>query len=163
MAKSKQEKELDTPLDEAVAKQFGLKWDPDNPPTLRQVLQAQLASTLNFFRDQATQSRAQVQEMRDRFTKRSDLSPDKKAAVEEITKILEMYPQLIGPCKVHLATMLRRVMAQEKLLAACPEKVLDLLDKMEQVLRDEIPEDIWPENLAAAAQAAAGNETAATG
>lgn len=167
---------IDQVITEEIAKQWGLDWNPDKPKTFRDVINSQMASSLNLIKQQSAASNAQISKARekilDRVTKSSKATPEVQQQIAYISKGLEAFPQFIGAIKIYLATAIRWQTENDRLLGTFvqdnPMHMLDMLGKFQEVLRESVPYAQWPENVGKtpeqiAAELAAREAAKATG
>ena len=135
-----------------LAKMMGLEdYDPDNPPKMSDILFAQFTKTTQQITGISSASRAKIQQRYDEIFAKggSKLNPEQQVSVDEIVKILQMYPKFIAATKITLSTILRRELEISELLSADPTAMLDLMGKIQEMLMEEIPESEWPEKFRA--------------
>lgn len=159
------------PISAEVAKIMGITLDPAQPPpTMQDILNQRMAGNLRFFENSQAQTTAQIAEARARIINRNkgNVNPQQQQDIDQISTILGMYPQFIGPIKITVATMIRWQTQNQSLMdtysALNPTKVLDLLGDFQNMLLKSVPREYWPEALRKEAEAseAAAKESAAT-
>jgi hypothetical protein len=149
---------MDQPLDAALAAQLGIPIVEGQPmPTMKSVMQRQMVGIMNGLTATANKNAQMVDDFQDRISgrKKGTLQPEQQMRVDQMLQVFEKYPELINATFLFAATMMRRILDQRKLLSAIPGRELELLDKIEALLRAEVPQEKWPENQAPQAQAAA--------
>lgn len=149
---------MDQPLDPHLAAQLGIPIiEGQPPPTMRVIFQRQMAGIMQGLSVAANQNQQIVEDFKDRVSgkKKSNLTPDLQAKVDQLVQVFGQFPELINATHLFAATMMRRILDQRKLLSAMPGRELELMDKIETLLRTEVPQDRWPENQPARTQAAA--------
>ena len=117
--------------------------------SMQAMLEAQFKQTLDQFNQMARDNSTRITEFRERLFGggKSDLTDTQQADVSQIIQVLNRYPNLISVTKIYLATVLRRTLENEALLGADPTKTLAMLDKFQAVLRENVPQELWPESL----------------
>lgn len=151
---TKPKSNMEKALTEEQAKQFGLAFDPENPPTFASVIQSQYANSMNLLKTQQAVTMQQISSARqkivDKVTNKGKLSPENEAKLAQLSKVMELYPQFIEPIYVYAATMVKWQRENDALMAVFtkdnPTHMLDMLGKIQSELRASVPYAQWPEN-----------------
>ena len=149
--------DMDRPITEEIAKNFGLEFNPDKPQSMRDIFNGQMAGSLKLLSSIQAGSQAQIAQARKKVIERitgssgeSNLSPENKQMVDQIVRILSLYPQFIKQITTTLATMVNWQLQNDKLTNIYsqlnPTGLLDLLGKQQELLRASVPYELWPEN-----------------
>ncbi len=84
------------------------------------------------------QKRSQEAQKRLFGSSQGNVSEEHQAKINEIVKILSLYPDLIPSITIYLATLVKRKIDMNKILESNPDKVLDLMNVAEMAMHESL-------------------------
>lgn len=121
-----------------------------NKKDLERQLSEQFQQSMDSFSGMMAENQARSKALREKLfggEDKGNANEDQEKKIQQIAQVMRYYPQLIDSVNMFAATLLRRHLEIEKLLATRPDLTLELMDDFETLVKSKIPKDQWPDEL----------------